>query len=162
MAYANRIGNWRLVILKGNSEDEGAKDILGIKTKLPRLSPVIIWASIIHEAHLTTINRVPLQSPSFGAIFLNNIMEHHTFNSILNGGKPGGFNEFKYSLRYRFVMLQSISSSSDILSAAKYVIVSPRNIFNVAIFIAVTCSFRAQRIVRSVRNVGFIVPGTSS
>ena len=34
-AYANRTGNWRLVIWKGISEEDGVKDILGMNEKLP-------------------------------------------------------------------------------------------------------------------------------
>ena len=82
-AYANRIGNWRLVIWNGNSEEDGVKDILGMKTKSPYFSPVIIWASIVNglrASHLTTLNLVLLHRPIFGAIFLNKIIGHLTFN----------------------------------------------------------------------------------
>lgn len=54
-AYANHTGNWRLVIQKGNSEDDGVKVFLGTKAKLPNFSIVKIKALIIREAHITKI-----------------------------------------------------------------------------------------------------------
>ena len=88
-AYANWTGNWRLVIRKGISEEDGVKDIFGMNTKLPNFSPVKIWASIMRVLHLETINVVPLHSPSLGAIFLNNVIGQPTFNSTLKAGSPG-------------------------------------------------------------------------
>ena len=67
---------------------------------------------------------VPLQSPSFGARFLSNIMGEPTFNFSLNGGKPEGSNEFKNSHGYAFVVVYA--SSSNTLSAAKYLKISPQ------------------------------------
>ncbi|KAM7528541.1 hypothetical protein LguiB_031951 [Lonicera macranthoides] len=81
IAYANRTGNWRRVNLMGNSVDEGVKEILGMNAKLPNLSPVKILASITKVLHLSIINLVPLQRPSLGAIFRNNIIGQPTFKS---------------------------------------------------------------------------------
>ena len=55
MAYTNRTGNYLLVIVKCNSEDDGVNDILRMKTKLPDLSPFRIRSLIICDAHLATI-----------------------------------------------------------------------------------------------------------
>ena len=106
IAYVNQTGNWRLIILKGNYEDEGDNDILSMNTNSPNLSPFNIIVSITHKVHLTTINLVLLQRPSFSAIFLNNIIRQLTFHSSLNGGNPIGLREFKYSLGYLFVYNQ--------------------------------------------------------
>lgn len=68
-----------------------------MKTKFPDLSPVSISASIIRVAQRTTINLVPLHSPSLGARFLSRIIGHPTLTSSLKGGNPLHSNEFRNS-----------------------------------------------------------------
>ncbi|KAL7201139.1 hypothetical protein ACSBR1_032948 [Camellia fascicularis] len=74
-------------------------------------------------SHIVTINLVPLHSPSFGAMFLNNIIGQPTFNSNLKVGSPKVYN-------------------------------LPRKIFNAVVLMSLTSSLRADKIVRSVKNVG--------
>lgn len=50
----------------------------------------MISVSMKFLSRLRHINRVPLHSPSSGAIFLNSMIGQPNFNVILCGGKPLG------------------------------------------------------------------------
>ena len=66
----------------GSSEDEGDNEILGMNAIFPNLSPIKILVSITKELQFSTINLVPLQRPSLGAIFHSNIIRQPTLRSI--------------------------------------------------------------------------------
>ncbi|GAB2291133.1 hypothetical protein Dimus_038145 [Dionaea muscipula] len=134
-----------------------------MKTKLPASSPDKICASIRKElcgGHFVITNLVPLHNPVFGEIFRNKITGQPTFNSNLKGGRPGGSSEFKKSFGYRYAPMSLFPFSPNILSAAKYVTFSPGNISNTIELIAFTSSLRAERMIRSVKKVGVVVPAT--
>ena len=145
----------------GISAEDGVKEILGMNTVVPNLSPVRILASITCSAHLVTIKRVPLQSPSLGAIFRNNIMGHPTLSSNLKSGNPDGLRAFKNSVG-NWLVMPWLVASGNILSAAKYVTVSPGKVLSAAVLMAFTSSFRAERIVLSLTKAGVTVPSTFS
>ncbi len=67
---------------------EGIIGILDIYTLLPFFSPTAISASITRERNRLTVSLVPLQSPSEGQIFLNNMTGIFSFRTNLCGGNP--------------------------------------------------------------------------
>ena len=86
IANANRIGNCRLVIVKGYALLVLSMDIRGIKTSFPLCTPNEILQHSTLLDILVTVSRVPLNSPSFTFKFLNNIIGQFTFKDILCKG----------------------------------------------------------------------------
>lgn len=129
--------------------------------KSPCLSPVKIFASITKAPHLTMISLVPLQRPSFGAMFLRSVIGQPSFKSNLNSGSSRGIECVQILIRVPMhnspihVIIFNHFVSSNVCN-------SPGKTANAARLISLTSTFLADRIVRSFKNSGVTLLSTSS
>ena len=104
IAKHTEIGKCRLFQRNGHLESLGDKVILGIKTCIPILLPVMIFASITHVPNLVITDLVPLQRLAFWFRFWINMIGKPNFNFNLWFGNLGKF--LNTLTKKQFLMIQ--------------------------------------------------------
>lgn len=132
--------------LNWNGRSDGIRGIRGINTSSPVPHPVSIVHSIMKVFSDFTSKRVPLQSLG-GLRFLNKITGQPIFSSILWGGSPDGFKEFRNS-----VGNWTASSKSRTVSTEEYIFVGASIFQIIKLFTLSTCSLVGDRIALSLNQ----------